>query len=84
MSSEKDNILEPNQYMKLDKMSYMNYSSIESLIEKLSGCANNAENSSTTKIRELIPCEYSMLKIQAFDHIENKHKSFVCNSFVNL
>ena len=63
MSSEKDNILEPNQYMKLDKMSYMNYSSIESLIEKLSGCANNAENSSTTKIRERIPCEYSMLKI---------------------
>ena len=39
----------------------------------LDGCANNPENSSTTKIGEHIPCGYSMSTIWAFNHIENKH-----------
>ena len=34
MLSEKDNILEFNQYMKSDKMAYIIYTDIESLIEK--------------------------------------------------
>ena len=34
MSSEKDNILEFNQYMKSDKMSYIIYADTESLIKK--------------------------------------------------
>ena len=54
MSSEKDNILEFNQYMKSDKMPYIIYADIESLIKKIDGCANNPENSSTTKIGEHI------------------------------
>ena len=60
---EKDNILEFNQYMKLDKMQYI----------KIDGSANNPENSSTTKIGEHVPCGYSMSTIWAFDNIENKH-----------
>ena len=58
MPSEKDNILEFNQYMKSDKMPYIIYADIESLIRKIDGCANNPENSSTTKIGEHIPCGY--------------------------
>ena len=50
--------LEFNQYMKSDKMSYIIYTDIESLIKKKVKYANNPENSSTTKIGE---------------HIENKH-----------
>ena len=50
MSSEKDKILEFNQYMKSDKMPYIIYDDIESLIKKIDGCTNNPENSSTTKI----------------------------------
>ena len=46
MPPEKDNILEPNQYTKLDKQPYITYASTESLIEELGGCANNPENSS--------------------------------------
>ena len=46
---------------------------MESLIKKINGCANNPENSSTTKIGEHIPCGYSMSTIWAFDHIANKH-----------
>ena len=51
MPSEKDKILEFNQYMKSDKMPYIIYTGIESLIKKNDGCENNPENSSTTKIR---------------------------------
>ena len=51
MPSEKDNILEFNQYMKSDKMPYNIYADIESLIKKIDGWVNNPENSSTTKER---------------------------------
>ena len=57
--SEKDNILEFNQYMKSDKMPYIIYADIESLIKKMDGYANNLEISSTIKIGEHIPCRYS-------------------------
>ena len=73
MPSEEDNILEFNQYMKSDKILYIIYADIESLIEKIDGCANNQENSSTTKIGEHISCGYSMSSIWTFGHIENKH-----------
>ena len=53
--SEKDNILEFCQYMKSDKMPYIIYADIESLIRKIDGYANNPENSSTTKIDKHIP-----------------------------
>ena len=52
MLSEKDNILEFNQYMKSDKMPYIIYADIESLIKKIDECANNPKNSSTTKFGE--------------------------------
>ena len=51
--SEKDNTLEFNQCMKLDKMSYIIYADIESLIKKVDEYANNSENSSTRKIGEI-------------------------------
>ena len=73
MPSEKDNILEFKQYMKSDKMPYIIYVDIVSLIKKIDECANNPENFSTTKIGEHIPCGYSMSTIWAFDHIENNH-----------
>ena len=41
MPSEKNNILEFKQHMKLDKMPYIIYPDIESLIIKIDGCANN-------------------------------------------
>ena len=41
MQSEKDNILEFNQYMKSDKMPDIVYADIESLNRKIDGCTNN-------------------------------------------
>ena len=64
MPSEKDKILEFNQCRKSDKMPYIIYADIESLIRKIDECANNPENSSTTKRSEHIPCGYSMSKFR--------------------
>ena len=36
-------------------------------------CKNNPENSSTTKVSELIPSGFSMSTILSFKSIENKH-----------
>ena len=76
MPSEKDNILKFNQYMKSDKMLYIIYADLESLIKKIDECANNPENFSTTKLREYISYRYSMSTIWAFDNIENKHNLY--------
>ena len=73
MFSEKDKILEFKQYMKSNKMPYIIYADLESLIRKTDGCKNNPENSSTTKIGEHIPCGYLMSTIWGIDHIEDKH-----------
>ena len=72
MPSEKNNILQFNQYMKSDKMPYIIYVDMESLIKKIDGCANSPENSQKTKIREHIPCGYSMSTIWAFHNIEKQ------------
>ena len=45
MSSEKDNVLELNQYLKSDKMPYIIYADTEPLIKKRDGCANNPKDS---------------------------------------
>ena len=73
MPSEKDNILEFDQYMNLETMPYIFYADIESFIKKIDECANNPENPSTIKIGDHIPCGYSMSTIWAFDHTENKY-----------
>ena len=44
MPSEENNILEFNQYMNPDKMPYIIYADMESLINKIDEYANNPEN----------------------------------------
>ena len=70
MPSEKDHILEFNQYMSSDKMPYIIYAHTESLIRKKDGCENNPEKE---RGEEDIPCEYWMSTCWEFDHIENMH-----------
>ena len=62
--SEKKNISYFNQYMKLDKMSHIIYADMVSLIKKADQCANNLENSSTTKTGENIPCRTSKCNLR--------------------
>ena len=49
MPSEKDKIVEFKHYMKFDKMPYIIYGDIESLIKKIGGCENNPEKSQQQK-----------------------------------
>ena len=59
--------------MKSDKMPYIIYADLESLIKKIGQCANKPEKSSTKKLGEHIPCGYYMSTIWAFDNIKYKH-----------
>ena len=76
MPSQKDIILLSNQYMQSNKISYINYADLKSLIKKIDGCANNQEKSSATKIGKLVPSVYSMSTIWAFDTTGNKHSLY--------
>ena len=71
MSSEDTKILEFNQYQKSDKAPFIIYTDIECLIEKIDGCKNNPENSSTTKEGKNIPSDFSISAISSFKNIEN-------------
>ena len=73
MPSEDTKILEFNQYQKSDKAPFIIYADLECLIEKIDGCKNNPENSSTTKVGEHIPSGFSMSTILSFRSIENKY-----------
>ena len=46
---------------------------LECVIKKIDGCKKNPENSSTTKLIEHIPSDFSMSAISWFRSIENKH-----------
>ena len=73
MSSEDAKILGFNQYQKSDKAPFIIYADLECIIEKIDGCKNNSENSSTTRVSEHILSGFSMSTISSFRSIENKH-----------
>ena len=73
MSSEKTKILELNQYQKSDKAQFNIYVDLECLIEKIDGCKNDPENSSTAKVGEHVLSGFWMSKISSFKNIDNKN-----------
>ena len=62
-----------NSYQKSDKASFIIYADLECIIERINGCKNNRENSSTTKVSEHIPLGFSIPTMSLFRSIENKH-----------
>ena len=48
-------------------------SDLQRIVEKIDGCKNDPENSSTTKLSEYIPSGFSRFTISSFRRIENKH-----------
>ena len=61
------------QHPKSDKAPFVIYADLECLIEKINGCKNNPEKSSTTKVSGHIPSAFSISAISSFKSIENKH-----------
>ena len=82
MPSEDTKILKFNQYQKSDKAPFIIYANRECIIEKIDGCKNNPENSSTTKVSEHIPSDFSMSTIFSFRSIENKHDAYRDKDFM--
>ena len=76
MPSQDTKILEFNQYQKSDKLLFIVYAYLECITEKIDGCKNNSENSSTTKVSKHIPSGFSMSTLSSFRSIENKHGVF--------
>ena len=73
MPSDDTKILEFNQYEKPDKAPFIIYADLECIIEKIYGCKNNLESSSTTKVSEDIPSDFSMSTISLFRSIVIKY-----------
>ena len=79
--SEDTKIIEFNQY----QAQFIIWEDLECLIEKIDGCKNNPESSSTTKVGEHILAgiryswfyiPYSISTISSFKSIEKKHDVF--------
>ena len=69
----KDNIIiKYNQGEKSIKLPFVIYANLECLLEKMSSCINNPNESSTTKINEHIPSGYSIFTSCSFDQTKNK------------
>ena len=62
--------------MKSDKMLYVTYADIKSLINKNQIPKKNPKKSQTAKIEKHILYGYLILTTWAFDHIENKHNLY--------
>ena len=73
MPSEGTKMLEFIQYKKIDEAPFIIYPDLGCLIEKIDGCKNNPENSSTTKLSEHIPSGFSMSTISSFNSMKNKY-----------
>ena len=52
------------------------------MIKRIVGCKNNFEKSSTTKVGEHIPCEYSVSTVWIFDGMENTHNVYRGEDYV--
>ena len=82
MSSEDTKVLEFNKYKKSDKAPFIIHVDLECIIEKIDGCKNNPENSSTTNVSKHIPSGFSMSAISSFRSIENKNDVYRGKDFM--
>ena len=67
MSSKDTMILEFNQYQKSDKIPFIIYVDLKSLIKRIDECKDNFEKPSATKVDEHTPCGYLMSRIWTFE-----------------
>ena len=70
---EDTKILEFDQNKKSDKVPFIIYADLEFIKETNDRYKNNLENSSITKVSELIHSGFSMSTISSFRRVRNKH-----------
>ena len=67
MPTKDNNIIKYNHGEKSMKVSFIIYADLECLLEKMSTCINNSNESSTTKIFKHTPSGYSIFTSCSFD-----------------
>ena len=72
MPTKNNNIIKYNQGENSIKLLFVVYADLECLLEKMSTCQNNPNESSTTEINKHIPSGYSIFTHFSFDQTKNK------------
>ena len=72
MPTKDNNIIKYNHGEKSMKVLFIIYTDLECLLEKMSTCRNNPNESSTTKINKHTPPGYSIFTSCSFDESKNK------------
>ena len=72
MPTKNKNIIKYNQGEKSLKLPFVVYADLECLLEKMSTCQNNPNESSTTEINKHTPSGYSIFTHCSFDQTKNK------------
>ena len=72
MPTKDNNIIKYNHGEKSIKVPFIIYADLECLLEKMSTCKNNPNESSTTKINKHTPSGYSIFTSCSFDESKNK------------
>ena len=72
MPTKDNNIIKYNHGEKSMKVPFIIYADLECLLEKMSTCINNPNDSSTTKINKHTPSGYSIFISCSFDKSKNK------------
>ena len=72
MPTTDNNIIKYNQREKSIKIPFTIYADLECLLEKMSTCINNPNESSTTKINKHTPSGYSVFTHCSFNQTKNK------------
>ena len=72
MPTKDNNIIKYNHGEKSMKVPFIIYTDLECLLEKMSTCINNPNESSTTKINKHTPSGYSIFTSCSFDESKNK------------
>ena len=72
MPAKDNNIIKYNHEEKSMKVPFIIYADLECLLEKMSACINNFNESSTTKINKHTPSSYSIFTSCSFDEPRNK------------
>ena len=72
MPTKNNNTIKYNHGEKSMKLPFVIYADLECLLEKMSTCINNPNESSTTKINKHVPSGYSIFNHCSFDESKNK------------
>ena len=72
MPTKNNNIIKYNHGEKSMKLPFVIYTDLECLLEKMSTCINNPNESSTFKINKHVPSGYSIFTHCSFDESKNK------------